>query len=125
VFGLLADATLVVHLCFVLFVAFGGLLFVRWRWIPWVHVPAALWGVAIEFGGWLCPLTPLENELRLRAGEAPYAGDFISRYLTPVIYPEGLTREAQVVLGFAALFGNLAVYAFVLRRRSRRPSPSG
>jgi hypothetical protein len=120
-FGLLADATLVVHFCFVLFVAFGGLLFVRWRWIPWLHVPAALWGAAIEFGGWICPLTPLENELRTRAGEAPYTGDFIARYLTPVIYPEGLTREVQIGLGTGAVVLNVAIYAIVLRRRSTRP----
>jgi hypothetical protein len=115
--GILADATLGLHLCFVLFVALGGLLFMRWAWIPWIHLPAAAWGVAIEFGGWFCPLTPLENELRQRAGEAPYTGDFIARYLMPVIYPEGLTRELQIALGLAALTFNLAVYAVVYRRR--------
>jgi hypothetical protein len=119
-FGLLADLTLVAHLCFVLFVAFGGLLCLRWRWIPWLHVPAAVWGAAIEFGGWICPLTPLENDLRLRAGEAPFTGDFIGRYLTPVIYPEGLTREAQIVLGAGAVILNVAIYAAVFRHGGRR-----
>ncbi|HEY0875004.1 MAG TPA: DUF2784 domain-containing protein [Vicinamibacterales bacterium] len=119
-YSVLADAVLVLHFLFVLFVVLGGLLAVRWRWIVWAHIPAALWGVAIEFGGWICPLTPLENRLRALAGEPTYHGDFIARYLMPVIYPEGLTRETQVTLGFAALILNLLVYAIVLRRW-RRP----
>jgi hypothetical protein len=109
----------VLHLAFVLFVAFGGLLVLRSPRIAWVHLPAAAWGVAIEFGGWICPLTPLENRLRELAGQSPYHGDFIARYLMPVIYPEGLIREAQVAIGLAALLGNGAIYAFVARRRRR------
>jgi hypothetical protein len=116
-YALLADLVLVVHFAFALFVVFGGLLVVKKPAIVWLHVPAALWGVAIEFGGWICPLTPLENRLRERAGEAPYTGDFVARYLMPVLYPEGLTREAQIVLGLAALAFNAAVYAFIVRRR--------
>ena len=119
-YSVLADAVLVLHFLFVLFVVLGGFLALRWRWIVWAHIPAALWGVAIEFGGWICPLTPLENRLRALAGEPTYHGDFIARYLMPVIYPEGLTREMQVSLGFAALILNLLVYAIVLRRW-RRP----
>ena len=119
-YSALADAVLVVHFAFVLFVVLGGLLVLRWPRLAWFHIPAALWGVAIEFGGWICPLTPLENELRSRGGEAPYHGDFIARYLMPVIYPEGLTREAQVVLGLAALLFNGAIYLVVIRRRQAR-----
>lgn len=111
-----ADAVLVLHFGFIAFVALGGLLVFRWPRVAWVHIPCALWGVAIEFGGWICPLTPLENRLRTLAGEAVYHGDFIARYLTPVIYPEGLSREAQLVLGLAALVVNVAIYAFVWRR---------
>lgn len=114
--GALADAVLVLHLGFILFVALGGLLALRWPRVAWLHVPCAVWGVAIEFGGWICPLTPLENSLRARAGEATYSGDFIGAYLTPLIYPEGLTRDAQLALGFGALALNLMVYALVLRR---------
>jgi Protein of Unknown function (DUF2784) len=117
-YALLADLVLVVHFAFVLFVVFGGLLVAKWQAIVWLHVPAALWGAAIEFGGWICPLTPLENRLRERAGEAPYTGDFVARYLMPVLYPEGLTREAQIVLGLATLAFNAAVYAFTIRQRS-------
>ena len=121
-FSLLADAVLVVHLAFVLFVVFGGLLVMRWRRLAWVHLPAAVWGVAIEYAGWICPLTPIENDLRARAGEPGYGGDFVARYLLPVIYPEGLTREAQIVLGTAALLFNAAIYAVVWRRsRAARP----
>lgn len=116
-YSALADAVLVLHFAFVLFVALGGLLVLRRPRIAWVHLPTAVWGVAIEFGGWICPLTPLENRLRELAGESTYHGDFIARHLMPVIYPEGLTREAQLALGFAALVGNGAIYALVARRR--------
>jgi hypothetical protein len=116
----LADAVLVLHFGFVLFVVFGGLLVLRWPRVVWAHIPAAVWGVAIEFGGWICPLTPLENALRAEAGEATYHGDFIARYLLPVLYPEGLTRTSQIVLGLVALVLNVAIYAGVLRRWRRR-----
>lgn len=116
-YAALADGVLVTHFLFVLFVVVGGLLVLRWPRLAWIHLPAAAWGVAIEFFGWMCPLTPLENELRARAGQAVYEGDFVARYLMPVIYPEGLTREVQFVLGAFALVLNLAIYAVVLRRR--------
>ena len=120
-YSALADAVLVLHFAFVLFVVLGGLLVLRWPHLAWAHIPAAVWGVAIEFGGWICPLTPLENELRSRGGESTYHGDFIARYLMPVMYPEGLTREAQVVMGLAALLLNAAIYVVVIRRgRARR-----
>jgi hypothetical protein len=118
--SLLADAVLLAHVAFVLFVAFGGVLVLRWPRAAWAHIPAALWGIAIEFGGWICPLTPLENALRTRAGESPYQGDFIARYLMPVLYPEGLTREAQVTIGAAALVTNAVLYAIAWRRHVRR-----
>jgi hypothetical protein len=112
-----ADGILLLHLGFVLFVVIGGLLVMRWPKLAWLHVPALLWGVAVEICGWYCPLTPLENALRERAGGAAYQEDFIARYLLPVLYPEGLTRRAQVALGLLALLLNLAVYAIVWRRR--------
>lgn len=121
-YSALADAVLVLHFAFVLFVVLGGLLVLRWPRVAWLHVPAAIWGVAIEFGGWICPLTPLENLLRSRAGESIYHVDFIARYLLPVIYPEGLTRDVQVTLGAAALILNLSIYIFMIRRLRRRTS---
>lgn len=119
-YSALADAVLVLHVAFVLFVVVGGLLVLRWPRVAWLHVPAAIWGVAIELGGWICPLTPLENDLRSRAGESIYHGDFVARYLVPVIYPEGLTRTVQIILGAAALILNLSIYVLVIRRARRR-----
>ncbi|MBW8839515.1 MAG: DUF2784 domain-containing protein, partial [Gemmatimonadetes bacterium] len=103
--GLLADALVVVHLLFVAFVALGGLLVLRWPWVAWAHLPAAAWGVGIEVTGAICPLTPLEQELRRRADAAAYQGDFVSHYLLPVLYPSGLTRAAQLELAVLVLVG--------------------
>lgn len=122
---LLADAIVVLHLAFVVFVAAGGLLVWRWPRLAWLHLPCALWGAAVSFGGWICPLTPLENCFRQRAGEAGYSGDFVARYLLPVLYPEGLTREAQVVLGMLVVAVNGAVYAAAWRRGRRRGRSNG
>jgi hypothetical protein len=119
-YAALADGVLLVHFAFVLFVALGGLLVLRRPRVAWAHVPAAIWGVAIEFAGGICPLTPLENQLRVRAGESPYHGDFVARYVMPVLYPDGLTREAQIALGTLALAGNVVLYAIAARRHWRR-----
>jgi uncharacterized protein DUF2784 len=119
-FAVLAGLVVLVHLAFVLFVAAGALLALRWRWVPWVHIPAAAWAVSIEFSGGICPLTPLENDLRARAGLDYYSGDFVAQYLFPVLYPGGLTREAQVVIGLAVLAANLGLYIFVYTRRKYR-----
>ena len=100
--SLLADAVLVVHGLFIVFVVLGGLLVLRWPKLAWLHLPAVVWGVWIEWSGGICPLTPLEQRLRIAAGEAGYAGGFIEHYLTAAIYPEGLTCELQVALGAGA-----------------------
>lgn len=115
----LADGVLLLHLAFILFVVLGGLLLPRWPRLVWLHLPAASWGALIEFRGWICPLTPLENHLRHLAGEAGYTGDFIAHYLLPVIYPHGLTREIQLLLGLAVVLINAAAYAWWYRRRQR------
>ena len=111
----LADLVVGLHFLFVVFVVIGGLLVLRWRGLAWLHVPAALWGMLIEFGGWICPLTPLEKTLRARAGSAGYEGGFIEHYLIPVLYPGALTREMQLGLGAAVLVVNVLVYWRVLR----------
>lgn len=116
-FRLAADATLLLHLAFIAFVVFGGLLALRWRWIPVVQLPAAAWGGYVELAAGRCPLTELENHLRALAGQVGYAGSFVERYLLPVIYPAGLTREGQYVLAAVVLAVNLAAYALILRRR--------
>ena len=118
--ALLADLVLVLHFAFVAFVALGGFLVLKVPKVAWVHVPAALWGAGIEFTGWICPLTPLENALRTRAGDQAYEGDFIARYLLPVLYPEGLTREAQLGLGIAVIVGNALLYTIAVRRHGAR-----
>jgi hypothetical protein len=115
-YPLLADLVLIVHLAFVVFVLCGGLLVLRWRWIAWLHLPAVAWGAFVEFSGWICPLTPLENWLRVQAGEADYDGDFVLRYLLPMLYPEALTHDIQVVLGALVLVVNLAIYGWLWRR---------
>ena len=114
---MLADLVVVLHFVFVAFVVFGGLLALRWPAIIWLHVPAVIWGALIEFTGWICPLTPLENRLRAAAGESTYHGDFIARYILAALYPEGLTRTHQLMLGGLALAINAAIYAVVFRRR--------
>ena len=117
----LADAVVLFHVAFVAFVLLGGFLALRWRRIVWAHVPAAIWGVLIEYAGWICPLTPLENSLRAKAGEAAYSGGFIDHYVLHVLYPRGLTPRVQVVLGSFALAVNLLAYAFLIRQmRARR-----
>ena len=116
----LADLTLMVHAAFVAFVILGGLAVLRWPAMAWVHLPAVAWGAAIEFGGWICPLTPLEVELRQRGGEAGYTGSFIEHYVTPVLYPDGLTHSMQVVLGLTVLAVNGWVYSRAWQRQSRR-----
>ena len=119
-YSLLADGVVVVHALFVLFVVLGGLLVLRNPRIAWIHVAAAVWGVAIEYLGWICPLTPLEIWLRTRAGLVRYSGGFIEHYLELVLYPLGLTRHIQFVLGTLALVINILAYALVLVRRRRR-----
>lgn len=119
----LADLTLVAHAAFIVFVVLGAMLVARWPRLLWVHLPCAAWGAAVEAMGWICPLTPLENRLRARAGEAGYGGGFVERYLLPAVYPEGLTREVQIGLGVAVVAINVAAYAWLRpwrRRRSER-----
>jgi Protein of Unknown function (DUF2784) len=117
-YGFLADLVVGAHFLFVLFVVLGGLLTLRWGWVAYLHIPAALWGAAIEFGGWVCPLTPLEHWLRLRAGSTSYSGGFIEHYLLPVLYPSALTRTIQLVLGTLVLVLNLAIYTYLVRRKT-------
>ena len=119
-YGLLADFVLLLHLAFVVFVAAGALLVLRWPRVAWVHLPCAAWGAFVEFAGWICPLTPLENILRRMAGAQGFEGGFIGHYLLPLLYPDELTRGVQVALGAMVIVVNVAMYAWVWRRRSDR-----
>ena len=119
VYRAIADCVVLVHAAFVGFVMLGGFLAWRWRPVVWAHVPAALWGAAIEYAGWICPLTPLENALRARAGLEGYGGGFVEHYVIPLLYPAGLTRPAQTVLGTVVVLLNLIAYGVLVRRDLR------
>ena len=112
----LGDLVGVVHLGFIVFVLLGGLLALRWRWAPLVHLPAVAWAVFVELTGRICPLTPLENSLRHSAGASGYSGGFVEHYVLPVLYPAGLTHTVQIFLALVVILANLLVYAVVWRR---------
>lgn len=116
-YDILAKAIVLVHFLFIVFVIFGGLLVIRWPCLAFVHLPASIWGAAVEIFGWICPLTPLENHLRQLAGESNYTGDFIARYLIPVIYPENLTATLQQIFGGFVIAVNIIFYTIAIRKR--------
>ena len=111
----LADTLVIIHLLFVVFVMAGGFLLRRWPKLIWLHLPAALWGVYIEFSGRICPLTPLENQLRASTGETGYSGGFVEHYLLPILYPDNLTAPIQWLLGGCVVIVNLVVYGLAYR----------
>ena len=117
---ILADALVMMHLLFVAFVVAGGFLLVRWPKLVWLHLPAAAWGAIIEFTGWICPLTPLENHLRILGGGSAYSGGFVEHYLLPILYPENLTLPIQQVLGGVVVVVNLVAYALAYRALRRK-----
>jgi hypothetical protein len=115
-YSLLADLIVVFHVAFVLFALFGGLLTTRWPRVMWLHAPALAWASIVEFTDSVCPLTPLENALRMRGGESGYQGDFLFRWLVPIVYPDGLTPGIQMGLGALVLILNAIIYARMWRR---------
>lgn len=115
-----ADLLVLLHFAFIVFVVLGGFLVLKWVKVAILHIPCALWGAFIEFSGWICPLTPLEHSLREAAGVTAYSGGFIDHYIMPIVYPTGLTREIQIVLGVIVLIINLCVYGLVIYKRSKR-----
>ena len=115
---ILATSVVVLHVAFVIFVIAGGVLALRWPKLVFVHLPAVAWAVYVEWAGAICPLTPLENALRAAAGLEAYAGDFVAEYLFPLLYPDGLTRRAQAVIGFVVLGVNVVAYSMLRKRRS-------
>lgn len=120
---LAADTILIIHFAFVAFVIAGGVLVLRWPRLAWLHVPAVFWGAIVELTGWICPLTPLENGLREAAGESTWHGDFIHHYLVALLYPEGLTRDMQLLFGVLVILLNVLLYGVLLMRMRGRESP--
>ncbi|HJS02244.1 MAG TPA: DUF2784 domain-containing protein [Variovorax sp.] len=117
---LLADAVLLLHGLFIVFVVAGGALVWRWPRVAWLHLPAVAWAAWISWAGGVCPLTPLENTLRREAGQAGYEGGFVQHYLPGLIYPEGFTRELEIGVGVFVTLLNVGVYALLVRRRRHR-----
>ena len=114
---LLATAVVLVHLTFIGFVVAVAFLVLRWPKLSYLHLAAVVWAVYVEWAGAICPLTPLENELRAAAGLEAYAGDFVAEYIFPVLYPNGLTRRTQLFIGIVVVMLNSCIYTMVLRRQ--------
>jgi len=115
----LADLVLVLHGFFVLFVLLGGFLVLWKSSVAWYHIPAVFWAANIEFFGWICPLTPLENMLRERGGVSGYDTGFVEHYIVPILYPVSLTRQMQVGFGLIILSVNIGIY-FTAWNRMRK-----
>lgn len=118
-YKIIADALVMAHFLFIVFVVAGGAIVVYRPRMAWLHLPAALWGAVVEFAGWICPLTPLENHFRVLAGSAAYSGDFVAQYLLPLIYPENLTRETQIALGLLVVVINIIFYVLAVKKHRR------
>jgi len=114
IYSILADLLVVVHLAFIIFVVLGAVLVITWRWVIYLHIPAVIWAALVEFEEWICPLTPWENQLRQAGGEAGYTGGFIEHYIIPVMYPENLTQEIQIILGVFVIVINVFLYGWIL-----------
>ena len=119
-FALAADLLIIVHLGFIGFVILGGFMLLKWRWLIFVHLPAVLWGVLLEFQGWICPLTPLEQALRRMSGQQGYTGGFIQHYILPVIYPPALDLDIQLILGVLLILINIIIYLWVFLKPDRK-----
>lgn len=117
IYRVAADAVLLVHLSFVLFVVLGGFVVLRHKRVVWIHLPAAAWGIGIEVAGGICPLTTIENWLRRSAGDSGYPGGFVEHYIVPVIYPAALSRATQFWLAGIALAINILIYSYIFYRR--------
>jgi hypothetical protein len=119
-YGILSDIVVLIHLAFAFFAVLGAVLIIWRRWVVWLHLPAVLWAIWIELTGGVCPLTPLENWLRNRAGQGGYPGDFVQHYLMPMLYPVDLTRNIQILLGLVVIFINAALYGYLYYHNRRR-----
>jgi len=122
---ILADLVLILHMLFILFAIFGGLLILWRKWMIYFHIPAAIWAVLVELMHWTCPLTSTENYLRSIAGDSGYSGGFVEHYLLPVIYPHDLTPQIQLILGALVLLANIVIYVLVVKKLKSESSLQG
>lgn len=120
IYKILADLVVLLHLAFILFVVFGGLLVFKYNKIAWLHIPVAIYGMLISVFRWICPLTPLENTLRVMAGEQGYEGGFIAHYILPVVYPEGMTGQLAILMAITVLLVNGLLYGLLIRRARKK-----
>jgi hypothetical protein len=126
IYRIAADFVLMTHFAFIVLVVAGGLVVCRYAWFAWIHIPAASWGAFVELTGRICPLTTLENILRIRAGQEGYVDSFVEHYIVPVIYPAGLTRHVQFLLAGLVIAANVIIYATILlRKRAARKHETG
>ena len=119
-YELFANFTVIIHLIFILFVVFGGLLFFIFSKIIFIHIPALLWGIYIELTNYICPLTYLENWLLYKGGLTTYSNNFINNYILPIIYPEGLKTEIQIYFGITLVIINILIYGFILKIKKNK-----
>ena len=124
-YSALADFVVLAHVAFILFAVLGGFLVLKWRWVAWLHIPAAVWAVVVQVSNWYCPLTPLEIRLRELGGAMSYHTSFVEHYVLPVLYPAALTKQEEVTLGIVVLAINVGVYVFVVGDIARRPRKDG
>ena len=117
-YELFANLTLIIHLNFILFVIFGGLLYFKFSKIIYIHVPALLWGIYMELTNSICPLTYLENWFLNKSGLTTYPDDFMRNYLFPIIYPKGLTADIQIYLGIILIAINILIYGLIIRNKT-------
>ena len=114
-YELFANLTLIAHLMFILFVIFGGLLYLIFSKIIYIHLPALLWGIYVELTNSICPLTYLENWFLNKGNLTTYSNNFISNYIFPIIYPDSLTAEIQIYLGVSLIIINILIYSLIFK----------
>ena len=116
IYHVTANLLVMIHLVFIVFVIAGAFIVLKWPWVILLHIPAVIWGAIVELKGWICVLTPWENNLRHLAGHEGYSGGFIEHYIVSLIYPAELTHDAQIVMGLIVITINLCIYSFIAYR---------
>jgi hypothetical protein len=108
-----ADVVLVFHFLFALFAVLGGFFALIDRRVIFVHIPVVVWSSVVNLANWTCPLTPLEKNLRQRAGQRAYEGSWTQNYIEPLVRPLGMPRRMELLAGVAIIVWNLAVYGVI------------